>query len=155
MTQTLELSLATTRRCVQADMDDVQSWNTAVQPDVAKFGNLLGEAVSRTIARYTMLDEIDRLFREEAENGRPNVKAAAEAETISRCFGDYVTLADLQFRSLATLPPDHRPRLQELNELKRLRDAAAEMESVYRGEAQYFSGAPFAAWEDVRKQLGV
>jgi hypothetical protein len=155
MTQTLQRFLDSAGRQVRSDTEDVRAWAGAADVDVVATGKALAGIMARVIAGYAGLEEVDRLFREAAGNRRPNPEAAVRAEIASREFAEYAVLGESLLRSVADLPPDHRPPDAQLAELKRLRDAAAEMASVYRGEAQYFGGAPFARWEDVRKQLGV
>jgi hypothetical protein len=155
MTQTLQRFLDSASRQVRADTEDVQAWAGAAGTDVPAAGKALSGIAARVIAAYAGLAEIDRLFREAAGNRRPDAEAAKRADVVSGEFADYAALADTVLRSVANLPADHRPPAEQVTELKRLRDAAAELASVYRGEAQYFGGSPFVAWEDIRKQLGV
>ena len=155
MSQTLQRFLDSTSRQVRADSEDVQAWAGASETDVVASGKAFGGIVARVIAGYAGLEEIDRLFREAAGNRRPDEETAQRAEILSGEFADDAALADALLQSVAHLPADHRPATELLAELTRRRDAAAELASVYRGEAQYFSGAPFARWEDVRTQLGV
>jgi hypothetical protein len=179
MTQTLELMLDSTRRQVQSDAEDVRAWEKAQGIDLVAAGIAVSAVVTRqcpvqsgrriqvaagiavsavvtrVIAIYEGMEATDRLFQQFAGNSRPNAEAAKRAEMMVGGFEAYADLADALLRSIEKLPPDHRPRIEQTAELKRLRDAANEMSSIYRGEAQYFSGSQFARWEDVRAKLGV
>jgi hypothetical protein len=155
MTQTLELMLDSTQRQVRAGAEDVSALEKAQGIDLVGAGTALSAIVARVIAIYEAMEATDRLFQHFAGNTRPSAEAASRAELMVNGFEAFAVLADAVLRSVGKLPPDHRPRLERTSELKRLRDAAAEMASVYRGEAQYFSGAQFARWEDVRAKLGV
>jgi hypothetical protein len=155
MSQTFELMLDYSNRQVRADTEDVRVWSEARGIDLEAAGPAISAVVVRVIAIYEGIAATDRLFQHFAGNARPNPEAAKRAEMMVAGFEAYAGLADAVLRSVETLPPDHRPRLERTSELKRLRDAATEMASVYRGEFQYFSGTRFARWDDVRAKLGV
>jgi hypothetical protein len=155
MTTTLDLSLASTRRHFQASTEDVKDWTRAAGTDAAAKARALGRVVGQVIAGYAELEEIDRLFRQAAGNTRPNPDAVARARALADQFAAYVTLADETLGSVTALPAGDQPPADRLAELRRLRDSADEMASVYRGEAEYFGGEPGVPWEEFRKTLGV
>jgi hypothetical protein len=155
MSQTLELSVASTRRHVQATTADVQDWTQAESPDPSDKAKALARAVSQVIAHHDELLEIDQMFRRIAGNRRPNPEAASRADMLSMQFADYVKLIDAILRSINDLPENHRPPTDRLAELRMLRATAEETTSVYRGEAEYFRGDPAVSWEEFRKTLGV
>jgi hypothetical protein len=155
MSQTLELSVASTRRHVQATTADVQDWTQAKSPDLSDKARALDRAVSQVIAHNDELMEIDRMFRRIAGNQRPNPEAASRADVLSAQFADYANLIDVTMRSIDDLPENHRPSDERLAELRRLKATAEETASVYRGESEYFRGDPEVSWEEFRKTLGV
>lgn len=152
MSQTLERSVEFTRRQRRADLEDLQVAE-AVEGDTS--GKTLSAVAGRVIALYEGLEALDQHFRRVAGNARPNAEAAPRADMIAGEFQGYAELVEAVLRAVANSPIREEPSSEKLAELRRLRDAAADMASVYRGEAQYFSGASFARWEDVRAQLGV
>jgi hypothetical protein len=155
MSQTLELSLASTRRHFQATTTDVEEWTQANDTNVLDKAKALSRAVDQVVAYYQDLNELDQMFRSIAGNARPNAEAAGRAVVLSAQFADYVDLVEATMRSIDDLPRVHQPPKDRLDKLRELKAAAEEAASVYRGEAEYFRGDLEVSWEEFRQTIGV
>jgi hypothetical protein len=151
--QTLDLMLDSARRHVRANAEDVAAWGRVNGIDLHVAVPLVAGLVSRVVSIYSGMEAADRLFRRDVGTRGPDL--AGRAELVRDGFAAYVGLVDATFRMVTQLPADAWPTAASMTELRRVREAAAELASVYQGEVEFFRGHPGVSWEDLRKTLGV